>query len=96
MNTGSTECSPQNDLNFDEIFSKPKEGSEFNFLDEKSNYINNCKNSLNFDINENEINPKLKREASYSDLNIHMKKEEEFNLKNVFLKKENITNDIIL
>ena len=96
MNTGSTECSPQNDLNFDEIFSKPKEGSEFNFLDEKSNYINNCKNSLNFDINENEINPKLKREASYSDLNIHMKKEEEFNLKNVFLKKENITKDIII
>ena len=38
MNTASTECSPQNENIFDEMFSKPKEVSPFNFLDEKPNY----------------------------------------------------------
>ena len=95
MNTASTECSPQNDLILDEIFSKPKEISPFSFLDEKINYVNICKDSLIFKDDENEINPHLKREISYSDLNIHMKKEEIFNLKPL-LKKEDITKDMIL
>ena len=95
MNTASTECSPQNDLILDEIFSKPKEVSPFSFLDEKINYVNVCKESLIFRDDENEINPHLKREISYSDLNIHMKKEETFNLKPL-LKKEDITKDMIL
>ena len=95
MNTASTECSPQNDLILDEIFSKPKEISPFNFLDEKINYVNICKDSLIFKDDENEINPHLKREISYSDLNVHMKKEEIFNLKPL-LKKEDITKDMIL
>ena len=95
MNTASTECSPQNELIFDEMFSKPKEISPFNFLDEKVNYIEICKNALLFKYEENKINPHLKRESSYSDLNIHMKKEEVFNLKPL-LKKESITNDMIL
>ena len=95
MNTASTECSPQNDLILDEIFSKPKEISPFSFLDEKINYVNICKDSLIFKDDENEINPHLKREISYSDLNVHMKKEETFNLKPL-LKKEDITKDMIL
>ena len=95
MNTASTECSPQNDLILDEIFSKPKEVSPFSFLDEKINYVNACKDSLIFKEDENDINPHLKREISYSDLNIHMKKEETFNLKPL-LKKEDITKDMIL
>ena len=95
MNTASTECSPQNDLILDEIFSKPKEISPFSFLEEKINYVNICKDSLIFKDDENEINPHLKREISYSDLNIHMKKEEIFNLKPL-LKKEDITKDMIL
>ena len=37
MNTASTECSPQNEFIFEEMFSKPKEISPFNFLDEKFN-----------------------------------------------------------
>ena len=95
MNTASTECSPQNELIFDEMFSKPKEISPFNFLDEKPNYINNFKNSLAFNEDENEINPHLRRELSYSDITIHMKKEETFDLKPL-LKKENITKNMIL
>ena len=95
MNTASTECSPQNEFIFDDMLSKPKEVSPFNFLDEKPNYINIFKDSLVFNENENEINPHLKRDLSYSDLNIHMKKDESFNLK-CPLKKENITNNMIL
>ena len=95
MNTASTECSPQNEFIFDDMLSKPKEVSPFNFLDEKPNYINIFKDSLVFNENENEINPHLKRDLSYSDLNIHMKKDELFNLK-CPLKKENITNNMIL
>ena len=95
MNTASTECSPQNEFIFDDMLSKPKEVSPFNFLDEKPNYINIFKDSLLFNENENEINPHLKRDLSYSDLNIHMKKDESFNLK-CPLKKENITNNMIL
>ena len=90
MNTASTECSPQNELIFDEIFSKPKEISPFNFLDEKVNYVEICKNALLFKYEENKINPHLKRDLSYSDL-----KEEVFNLKPL-LKKESITKDMIL
>jgi len=95
MNTASTECSPQNEFIFDDMLSKHKEVSPFNFLDEKPNYINIFKDSLVFNENENEINPHLKRDLSYSDLNIHMKKDESFNLK-CPLKKENITNNMIL
>ena len=95
MNTASTECSPQNEFVFDDMFSKPKEISPFNFLDEKVNYVEICKNALLFKYEENEINPHLKRELSYSDLNIYMKKEEVFNL-NPLLKKEGITKDMIL
>ena len=95
MNTASTECSPQNEFIFDGMLSKPREVSPFNFLDEKPNYINIFKDSLVFNENENEINPHLKRDLSYSDLNIHMKKDESFNLK-CPLKKENITNNMIL
>ena len=95
MNTASTECSPQNEFIFDDMLSKPKEVSPFNFLDEKPNYINIFKDSLVFNENENEINPHLKRDLSYSELNIHMKKDESFNLK-CPLKKENITNNMIL
>ena len=95
MNTASTECSPQNEFNLDEMFSKPKEISPFNFLDENINYVNIYKNSLTFKSDENEINPFLRRELSYSDLTIHMKKEEEFNL-NPLLKKENLTKEMIL
>ena len=95
MNTASTECSPQNEFIFDDMLSKPKEVSPFNFLDEKPNYINIFKDSLVFNENENEINPHLKRDLSYSDLNIHMKKDESFNLK-CPLKKESITNNMIL
>ena len=95
MNTASTECSPQNELIFDEMFSKPKEISPFNYLDEKPNYINNFKNSLAFNEDEYQINPHLRRELSYSDITIHMKKEETFDLKPL-LKKENITKNMIL
>ena len=95
MNTASTEWSPQNELIYNEMFSKPKEISPFNFLDEKPNYINNFKNSLAFNEDENEINPHLRRELSYSDITIHMKKEETFDLKPL-LKKENITKNMIL
>ena len=95
MNTASTECSPQNEFIFDDMLSKHKEVSPFNFLDEKPNYINIFKDSLVFNENENEINPHLKRDLSYSDLNIRMKKDESFNLK-CPLKKENITNNMIL
>ena len=48
-----------------------------------------------FNEDENEINPHLKRELSYSDITIHMKKEETFDLKPL-LKKENITKNMIL
>ena len=95
MNTASTECSPQNEFIFDEMFQKPKEVSPFNFLDEKINYVNICKNCLLFKEDENEINPFIRRELSYSDLTIHMKKEDSFNL-NPPLKKENITKDMII
>ena len=95
MNTASTECSPQNENIFDEMFSKPKEISPFNLLDEKPNYINIFQKSLEFKEDENEINPHLKRELSFSDITIHMKKEETFNLKPL-LKKENITKNMII
>ena len=95
INTASTECSPQNEFNIDEMFSKPKEISPFNFLDEKVNYVNIYKNLLTFNEDENEINPHLIRDLSYSDLTIHMKKEDLFNL-NPILRKENLTKDMIM
>ena len=95
MNTASTECSPQNEFNIDEMFSKPKEISPFNFLEEKVNYVNTYKNLLTFNEDENEINPHLIRDLSYSDLTIHMKKEDLFNL-NPILRKENLTKDMIM
>ena len=95
INTASTECSPQNEFNIDEMFSKPKEISPFNFLEEKVNYVNIYKNLLTFNEDENEINPHLIRDLSYSDLTIHMKKEDLFNL-NPILRKENLTKDMIM
>ena len=95
MNTASTECSPQNENILDEMFSKPKEVSPFNFLDEKPNYVNIFRKSLEFKEDEIEINPHFKRELSFSDITIHMKKEETFDL-NPQLKKENITKNMIL
>ena len=95
MNTASTECSPANENIFDEMFSKPKEISHFNLLDEKPNYINEFQKSLEFKEDEIKINPHLKRELSFSDITIHMKKEEEFNLKPL-LTKENITKNMII
>ena len=95
MNTASTECSPENENIFDEMFSKPKEISSFNLLDEKPNYINEFQKSLEFKEDEIKINPHLKRELSFSDITIHMKKEEEFNLKPL-LTKENITKNMII
>ena len=106
LNTISTECTPQQEINFDEIFpieTNDKETSDFNFLDMKPNpdFIKICKNSLKLSkINENENiliddnNSKLKRAMSYSDLKINMKKEEEFNLE-TSLNKKNIDKEKI-
>ena len=109
INTISTECTPQQDFNFDEIFPLPKnnnEISEFNFLDKKPNpnYISLCRQALKLkaininnnnliDNDSNDIN--LKRTTSYSDLKINMKKEEEFNLEEI-INKKNITHDRII
>ena len=51
------------------------------------------KNDIYSYYDENEINPHLRRELSYSDITIHMKKEETFDLKPL-LKKENITKNM--
>ena len=107
INTISTECTPQQEINFDEIFPiENNEISDFNFLEEKpkpkhnQNFIKICQKSLN--LNENVKNenilidnePNLKRSMSYSDLKINMKKEDEFNLE-LNLNKDNLTNEKI-
>ena len=105
INTVSTESTPQQEFNFDEIFPiENNEISDFNFLEEKPNpnpiFIKICQNSLNLHKNvkneniliDNETN--LKRSMSYSDIKINMKKEEEFNLE-LNLNKDNLTNDKI-
>ena len=105
INTISTECTPQQEINFDEIFpieTNEKEISKFSVLDEKPNpdFIKICKNSLKLSkINENILiddnnNSNLKRTMSYSDLKINMKKEEEFNLEES-LNIKNIGNERI-
>ena len=101
INTISTECTPQSNFNFDDMFSipkpvEPKEISEFNFLDEKSNLINIFKNSLILNTNNNNSNnnSNFKRTMSYSNLRVHMKDAEEFNLE-YSLNKKNIDNDLI-
>ena len=107
INTISTECTPQQEINFDEIFPiENNEISDFNFLEEKPkpkhnpNFIKIRQKSLN--LNENVKNdnilidngPNLKRSMSYSDLKINMKKEDEFNLE-LNLNKDNLTNEKI-
>lgn len=101
INTVSTECTPQTNFNFDDIFSlpkpeEPKEISEFNFLDEKLNLIEICKNSLILNPNNPNTNnnPNFKRSQSYSNLRVHMKEAEEFNLE-FSLNKKNLDNERI-
>ena len=110
INTASTECTPQQEFNFDEMFPiENNDTSDFNFLDMKPrpnpNYINLCKNSLKLyennlidnDSIDNDIddnNITLKRTMSYSDLRINMKKKEEFNLEEK-LNKNNLTEEKI-
>ena len=103
INTISTECTPEQNFNFDEIFpmsQKEKETSDFNFLEEKpkQNFINICKKQLKLKKYENNLiidhESNLKRKMSFSDLKINMKKEEEFNLESP-LNKKNIDNERI-
>ena len=109
INTASTECTPQQKINFDEIFPKEaNETSDFNFLDMKpkpnSNYINLCKNSLKLYKNnliDNDSNDSidnndftLKKTNSYSNFKINMKKEEEFSLEEK-MNKKNLTEEKI-
>ena len=58
INTISTECTPEQNYNFDEIFQVPqKETSDFNFLEvkPKQNFINICKKQLKLKKYENNL-----------------------------------------
>ena len=100
INTISTECTPEQKINFDEIFPNQKETSDFDFLEEKpkKDFINICKKSLNIKKCENNLiidnDTKIFRTMSYSDLNVNLKKKEEFNLE-FSLTKEKIDDDRI-
>ena len=100
INTISTECTPEQKINFDEIFPNQKETSDFYFLEEKpkKDFIDICKKSLNIKKSENNLiidnDTKIFRTMSYSDLNVNLKKKEEFNLE-FSLTKEKIDNERI-
>ena len=100
INTATTDCTPQKDFIFDEIFSiqnksnKDISTSGFNFLDEKPNFIEICKNSLKLKQNKNN-NSQMRRASSYTSLKVNMKNEDEFNLE-YSINKNNINNDKII
>ena len=111
INTISTESTPPQEFNFDQIFPLSKndnEISDFNFLDKKPhpdpNFISRCKKALklkkiNKNLIDNDSNSDLMRSHSYSDITINMKKEEVFNLEEPLniknLKKERIISYLI-